>query len=263
MVSTGQFPRVQDVDSTLMPFISRKDELALQQGCLMWGIRVVIPLKLRPRVLSELHTGHPGVVKLSLAVTYGGQELMLRLSKSQRLVHLVSRHKNHLDHHHFIHGLHGSPWQRIHVDFAGPFQGHMFMLVIDAHSKLPEAHLMSSITASKTIKILRRLFSRYRLLEVLVSANGPQFTSSEFHCFMKSHGVKHTRSAPFQPSTNGLAERFVQTFKHSLNVPQEQLQFNIDWINVCLCIATLHILQPRSPHPCCSCIAGCILAWTC
>ena len=35
MVSTGRFPRVQDVDSTLMPFISRKDELTLQQGCLV------------------------------------------------------------------------------------------------------------------------------------------------------------------------------------------------------------------------------------
>ena len=33
---------------------------------------------------------------------------------------------------------------------------------------------------------------------------------------MKANGVKHIRSAPFHPSTNGLAERFVQTFKHSL-----------------------------------------------
>ncbi|KAL7891832.1 hypothetical protein AOLI_G00013080 [Acnodon oligacanthus] len=110
----------------------------------------------------------------------------------------------------------GSPWRMIHVDFAGPFQGHMFMVVVDAHSKWPEMHLMSSTTASKTIQVLRGLFSRYGLPEVLVSDNGPQFTSGEFKTFMKSNGVKHIRSAPFHPSTNGLAKRFVQTFKHSL-----------------------------------------------
>ena len=30
----------------------------------MWGIRVIVPSKLRERVLTELHTGHPGIVKM-------------------------------------------------------------------------------------------------------------------------------------------------------------------------------------------------------
>ena len=29
----------------------------------MWGIRVIIPSQLRERVLYELHTGHPGIVR--------------------------------------------------------------------------------------------------------------------------------------------------------------------------------------------------------
>ena len=33
-------------------------------GCLMWGIKLIIPVKLREGVLKELHTGHPGVVKV-------------------------------------------------------------------------------------------------------------------------------------------------------------------------------------------------------
>ena len=28
-----------------------------------------------------------------------------------------------------------APWERLHADFAGPFLGHAFFLVIDAHSK--------------------------------------------------------------------------------------------------------------------------------
>ncbi len=26
------------------------------------------------------------------------------------------------------------PWSRIHIDFAGPFKGHMFLVLVDAHS---------------------------------------------------------------------------------------------------------------------------------
>ena len=28
-----------------------------------------------------------------------------------------------------------TPWKRVHIDFAGPFQGHTFFIAIDAHTK--------------------------------------------------------------------------------------------------------------------------------
>ena len=38
----------------------------------------------------------------------------------------------------------------------------------------------------------------------------------EFQSFLKQNGVKHPTSAPHHPATNGLAERFVQSFKQSM-----------------------------------------------
>ena len=70
--------------------------------------------------------------------------------------------------------------ERIHIDFAGPFLGHMFFLVIDAYSKWLEILLMPTTTLNKTIETLKSLFARYGLLEQIVSDNGPQFTSDEF-----------------------------------------------------------------------------------
>ncbi len=75
---------------------------------------------------------------------------------------------------------------------------------------------MASTTSQVTIEALFALFTRYGLPEQVVSDNGPQFTSLEFSHFMKSQGIKHILSAPYHPSSNGLAERFVQTFKRSM-----------------------------------------------
>lgn len=37
----------------------------------MWGMRIIIPIKLRSRVLEELYSGHLGVVKMkTLARSY-------------------------------------------------------------------------------------------------------------------------------------------------------------------------------------------------
>ena len=73
-----------------------------------------------------------------------------------------------------------------------------------------------STTSAKTIAILQSVFARNGLPEILVSVNGPQFTSEEFDQFTKTNGIKHLTSTPYHPATNELAERFVQTFKQSL-----------------------------------------------
>ncbi|GFU94340.1 uncharacterized protein K02A2.6 [Trichonephila clavipes] len=76
------------------------------------------------------------------------------------------------------------PWERIHVDFAGPIFEHTFFLIVDAHSKWLEVYPMKVTTTKKTIECLRDSFARFGLLRVLVSDNGSQFTSYEFQRFM-------------------------------------------------------------------------------
>ena len=108
------------------------------------------------------------------------------------------------------------PWQRIHIDFAGPFLGKTFLVVVDAHSKWPEVFEMPITSAAKTIDTLRHLFAAYGLPEQVVSDNGPQFTADEFAIFLIQNGIKHIRCAPYHPASNGAVERFIQTFKQSM-----------------------------------------------
>ena len=105
------------------------------------------------------------------------------------------------------------------MDFAGPVRRRQFFILVDAHSKWADAIEMSSTTSAATIRKLRGLFASYGLPVQLVSDNGLQFASDEFSSFLKSNGVKHIMSAPYHPSSNGLAEHFIKTFKKAMKNP--------------------------------------------
>ena len=73
-----------------------------------------------------------------------------------------------------------TPWYLIHVDYAGPFQGHMFLVIVDSHSKWPEVVCTNLTTSAQTIEILQTIFARNGIPVQMVSDNVPQFKSEEF-----------------------------------------------------------------------------------
>ena len=108
------------------------------------------------------------------------------------------------------------PWARIHIDYAGPFEGHYLLIVIDAHSKWIEALPAKSPSSSVTVELLHSVFAQFGLPETVVSDNGSHFVSEEFQQFLKCNDVKQVNSAPYHPSSNGLAEQAIQIVKRGL-----------------------------------------------
>ena len=51
---------------------------------------------------------------------------------------------------------------------------------------------------------------------MVVTDKGSNFVSKEFEAFLKQNGIYHIKTAPFHPSSNGLAERAVHTFKEGM-----------------------------------------------
>ena len=94
------------------------------------------------------------------------------------------------------------PWLTVHFDFADPFEGKNFLIAIDTHSKWAEV-----------CKMPRTVFAAYGLPQQIVTDNGPQFTAEKFCNFLRSNGVKHIQCSSYHPSSNGLAMRFMKTFK--------------------------------------------------
>ena len=76
------------------------------------------------------------------------------------------------------------PWSQLHLDFAGPYMGHMFLILVDSHSKWLDTHNMHNITSSRTIEKLRQIFSIHGLPRKIVTDNGPSFMIDEFKRFV-------------------------------------------------------------------------------
>ncbi|KAF8793053.1 hypothetical protein HNY73_004582 [Argiope bruennichi] len=164
----------------------RESEFSLQNGCIMYGHRVCIPEKYQNQVLEELHVGHPGIVKMkALARSYcywQGIDASIANFVQNCSACIATRNEPARINRHPWEWPNG-PWQRIHVDYAGPFMGKMFFVVSDAYSKWIEVIPMKNITASFTIHHLRILFAHYGIPLTLVSDNGASFTSYEFRHF--------------------------------------------------------------------------------
>eukprot|EP00079_Xenopus_tropicalis_P035717 XP_017949488.1 PREDICTED: uncharacterized protein K02A2.6-like [Xenopus tropicalis] len=193
----------------------KRDELSIDQGCLLWGIRVVIPPKYRHRLLHELHEGHPGVNRMKARARgylwWPGLDQDIEIFVSQcTACASVQNQPPTAPLHPWTWAT--SPWERIHIDYAEINQ-QTFLVVIDSYSKWLEVLPTKTSTSEKTITLLRNLFASYGLPKELVSDNGPQFTSQEFQYFLKQNGIRHKLTPPYHPASNGAAERAVQTFK--------------------------------------------------
>jgi transposase InsO family protein len=96
----------------------------------------------------------------------------------------------------------GVGWEFVHV-------------AIDDHSRIAFAKVMPSEKKRSAIAFLKAAFTYYASLGVKVERvmtdNGSCYKSFAFRRACKRLGLRHIRTKPYTPKTNGKAERFIQT----------------------------------------------------
>lgn len=205
-------------DEDLRPYHSKRHELSCEQGCVMWGLRVIIPSSLRDKIMTELHREHPGVCSMkAIARSYvWWPKLDEQIEQLVRECSVCQSVRSAPPKAPLIPWTWPTrPFQRVHVDFCEKDKNY-FLVLVDSHSKWIDVKHMHSIGAEQTIDELRLIFAEHGLPEELVSDNGPQFTSAEFSAFMIKNGIKHTLVPPYHAASNGAAERSVRIVKEAL-----------------------------------------------
>ncbi|KAI2655924.1 Transposon Tf2-9 polyprotein [Labeo rohita] len=148
-----------------------------------------VPLALRPRILSEVHSTQAPAIQASRHLPAG---LLQPLPTPRR------------------------PWSHIAVDFITdlpPSQGHTVILsVIDRFSKgcrlIPLPKLPTAMETAEAL--CNSVFRFYGLPEDIVSDRGPQFTSRVWSNFFRLLGVNISLTSGYHPEANGQVERLNQ-----------------------------------------------------
>jgi transposase InsO family protein len=96
----------------------------------------------------------------------------------------------------------GLGWEAVHV-------------AIDDYTRLAYVEVLDDQAAGTAIGFLRRAISFYAAhgitVQRVMTDNGPAYISHAHRLACLQLGVRHLRTRPYRPRTNGKAERFIQT----------------------------------------------------
>jgi len=115
----------------------------------------------------------------------------------------------------------GDLLEKIYMDVAGPLpdaNGYRYLLVIlDSFSNYPCLIPIKDLKCSTIAKLFfNEWISKFGAPLQLHSDNAPYFFGPEMKQLFIQYGIKHSRSSPYHPQSNGKIERLMRTIKDML-----------------------------------------------
>lgn len=174
---------------------------------------MLIPRRLRERVLDLAHEGHQGLVKtkqrLRTNVWWDGidkqVESRCKTCYSCQLAGLPT------------------PWINLAADLMGPLPlGEYVLVVVDYYSRYFEVDILTSVTPTKVIECLEKILCTHGLSQSLKTDNGTQLVSDEFERFLKTNDIEHRNSTSLWPQANGEVERQNRSLLKALRIAKAE-----------------------------------------
>ena len=209
------WPSRQSLHGAMKHYYSVASPISVKDGLLMRGNRVVIPAALILEMLDRLHIGHQGIFKCRERVRQSlwWPGLSRQLDELVKHCSVCRKCTNRRSEPLITTALPELPWQRVGTDLF-EFKGRSYLLIVDYYPRFIEVVLLNRTTAEEVILRTKGMFARFRIPEVVVSDNSPQYSSEAYAAFARQYQFEHVTSSPRYPQSNGEAERAVQTVKN-------------------------------------------------
>ena len=202
----------------IRPYWNYRDEITVIDGIVFKSRKIIIPKALRSEMLGRVHTGHMGVQKCKERA----RDVLFWPGMCKEIENMVkqcttcqeyrtAQQKEPL----LPHDIPERPWQMVATDLF-VWNNVNYVLVVDYYSNYFEIAQLANTKSSTVIQHIKSIFARHGIPEVVISDNGPQYSSEEFQRFSTTWGFVHKTSSPTYPQSNGFAERTVQTVKNLL-----------------------------------------------
>ena len=211
-------------------YVCVRNELTFIGHVILRGTRIVIPEKLRQRVLRLAHEGHQGIVKmkerLRSKVWWPGVDKEAerkcrecygcQLVTKETIIPPVKTTR-----------LPERPWQDLALDLIGPLPtGEHLLVLVDYFSRWVEVDVIYSTTSEVIIKCLDKQFCRYGVPRTLRTDNGANLVSAEMDGYLTEMGIKRRLTTPLWPRANGEVERQNRSLLKAMRAAQAEKK---DW----------------------------------
>ena len=199
----------------VLPYFSIRDELSVQDGIIFRGERAVIPAELRNVLKEKIHSSHLGIEgclrRAREAIYWPNMNADMKdyISKCS-----VCRSTSDCQQKETMmpHDIPDRPWAKVGVDLFS-LNNRDYLITVDYYSNFWEVDNLSSTESISVIRKLKAHFARYGIPDVVMSDNGPQFSSERFAKFAETWEFQHDTSSPGHSQSNGKAESAVKTAK--------------------------------------------------
>jgi hypothetical protein len=235
------------VPKLIRPYWSMKDYLAVENGLVYTGQRLVIPQEYRKEYLERIHSGHQGVSKSQLRAKESvyWPNLMSDIDKSvSDCIVCLQNSKSSRKEPMLAHDTPAQPWEVLSSDLF-ELEGNSYILLADHYSKMMFVRGLKSTSCSEVVKFCKDLFAVHGIPKRLYSDNGPQYSAAEFRNFALTWEFEHITSSPHYPQSNGFIERMVGTVKTTL---KKAKQSGTDPQMSLLCLRSTPV-DSRTPSP--------------
>ena len=219
IIQQGWPNTIKEVPTKVQKCWTFHEELTVEDGLVLKGMRIIIPNKKREAILKLIHEGHLGLNECKMRA----KETVYWPGINEQLEHLVlncqlclkySRSKDKNKPHTALgHKVPPVPWSKVATDIFH-YESHSYLLVVDYTSRFPIVREVKSMSAQHIAEHFRLIFSEYGWPDTLVSDNGLCYVAETFTSLMKEYAVNHITSSPHYPQSIVLAEKFVQIVKN-------------------------------------------------
>ena len=224
-INLGWPESMQDLPEPLRAFWCFRDELAIHDGVIVKGNRIITPSSLRSECLEKLHDGHQG-----LSSTLQRARRSVYWPRMQDDIENMIQNCDQCQ----IHGNKKSKVPQRQISASRPmeilgadimdFKGRPVLVQIDYYSGYILVDPLSSQTSSAVAARINDNARRFGLPDRIITDNGPCFRSEKFESFCNELGTHHDTTSPHYHQSNGRVERAIQTVRKIFSKTENDVQ---------------------------------------
>jgi transposase InsO family protein len=215
VIKNGWPENYKDINANIKAYYDVKDMLSIYDGLIFKGEKIVIPYSMRNLIKQRLHAAHLGkdsMLRRAREIVYwpGMQNEIIQIADQCKIC-LEAKPMNQKE----TIIQHAQPkyvWEKLGCDLF-TIENRDYLVTVDYYSGFWEIDHLPTTTSKTVIQKLKGHFARFGIPKMIISDNGPQFSSSEFKTFVGDWGIEHITSSPGYPRSNGKAESAVKAAK--------------------------------------------------